>query len=300
MPARSQVEGTRKDNYMQKHSTNDWQNRLERWLLNSRFAVLGLLVLVAACSNAPDQSSNAKNTAPAVSTNLSAEQVLQRMAEKLKGAQQLTFKVTRQLDPALLEEGDMLQNAEIEFAIARPNRLKTRSAGGERVRSFYADGKTAVLFDESMKLYASVPSEGTIDEMFTRFDENYGFTPPLAEFTLNDPLTKISQNIQSSTNKGTETINGVECYRIASTGENADAEIWVATGDMLPRRLVVIFKHREGSPQMKADFSDWNLSAKLDDTTFAFTPPEGAEKIEMLTTAQINEAQKKNTQEKQK
>lgn len=287
---------------MKKYISTDRQSLTRYRLFNFRFAVLGLIVFVGACANASEQSSVAANNAPAAVTNLSAEQVLRQMAEKLKGAQQLTFKVARQLDPALLEEGDMLQNAEIEFAIARPNRLKTRSAGGERVRSFYADGKTAVLFDESMKLYASVPSEGTIDEMFTRFDQNYGFTPPLAEFTLNDPLTKISQNIQSSTNKGTETINGVECYRIASTGENADAEIWVATGDLLPRRLVVIFKYREGSPQMKADFSDWNLTAKLDDTTFAFTPPEGAEKIEMLTTAQINEAQKKseNTQEKQK
>lgn len=287
---------------MQKYFTNVWQNGLERWLLISRFAVLGLLVLVAACANAPDQSSNAQNTASAVSTNLSAEQVLQQMAAKLKSAEQITFQAARQLDPALLEEGDLLQDAQIEFAIARPNRLRTRSTSGEKIRSFYADGKTAVLFDETMKLYASVPSEGTIDEMFARFDENYGFTPPLAEFTLNDPLTKVSENIQSSTNKGIETINGVECHRIASTGENADAEIWVATGDMLPRRLVVIFKHREGSPQMKADFSDWNLTAKLDDTTFAFTPPEGAEKIEMLTTAQINEAQKKSeiTQEKQK
>ncbi len=285
---------------MKKYISTDRQCLTRYRLFNLRSAVLGLLVLVAACANAPDKSSNAQNTASSVATNLSAQQVLQQMAEKLKGAQQLTFKVARQLDPALLEEGDMLQNAEIEFAIARPNRLKTRSAGGEKVRSFYADGKTAVLFDESMKLYASVPSEGTIDEMFTRFDENYGFTPPLAEFTLNDPLTKISENIQSSTNKGIEIINGVECHRIASTGENADAEIWVATGDMLPRRLVVIFKHREGSPQMKADFSDWNLTAKLDDTMFAFTPPTGAEKIEMLTTAQINEAQKKSeiTQEK--
>jgi len=287
---------------MEKHLTNDWQGRVKSWLLNYRFAVLGLLVFVGACSNAPEQSSSPPANAPAVAANLSAEQVLQQMADKLKGAQQITFKAARQLDAALLEEGDMLQNAQIEFAVARPNRLKTRSTSGEKARSFYADGKTVVLFDEDMKLYSSGPFAGTIDEMFERFDENFGFTPPLAEFTLNDPFKKISQNIQSSSNKGIVTINGVECYHIASAGENADAEIWVATADHLPRRLVVTFKHREGSPKMTADFSDWNLTAKLDDAIFTFTPPQGAEKIEMMTVEQMNDAEKKSekTQEKQK
>ena len=287
---------------MEKHLTIYWKGRVKHCLLNSRIAFLGLLVFVGACAKAPEQSSIAPNKAPAAATNLSAEQVLQQMSDKLKGAQQLTFKAARQLDAALLEEGDLLQNAQIEFAVDRPNRVKARSMSGESVRSFYADGKTVVLFDEDMGLYSSVPFAGTIDEMVARFDEKFGFTPPLAEFILNDPYKKISQQIQTSSNKGIETMNGVECYRIAATGELADAEIWVATSDQLPRRLVVTFKHREGSPQMKADFSDWNLTAKLDDTNFTFTPPQGAEKIEMLTTEQMNEAEKKSekTQEKQK
>jgi hypothetical protein len=278
------------------------QSRMKNWLVISQFAVLSLLALVTACSSAPEQSSSAPGVPSTAATTLSAEQVLQQMSEKLKGAQQLTFKATRQLDAALLEEGDLLQNAQIEFAVARPNRLKARSMSGESVRSFYADGKTVVLFDEDMNLYASVPSAGTIDEMFARFDERYGFTPPLAEFTLNDPYKKLSQQIQSSSNKGLEMMNGVECHHVTATGELADADIWVATSDQLPRRLVVTFKQREGSPQLKADFSEWNLAAKLDDKNFSFFPPQGAEKIEMLTTEQMNEAEQKDEkqQEKQK
>jgi len=267
-----------------------------------KFALLALLLFLGACSKAPEQS-NAAKTPPTAAVILSAEQVLQQMSDKLKAAQHLTFKVSRQMDAALAqEEGELLQNAQIEFSVVRPDKVRTRSSSGESVRSFYADGKTAVLFDEDMNLYASVPAAGTIDEVAARFEENYGFTPPLVEFTLNDPYKKMSQQIQTSSNKGIETINGVECHHIAAMGELADADIWVATGDGLPRRLVVTFKQREGSPQMKADFSDWNLSAKLDDTIFSFNPPEGAEKIDMLTTKQMDEAHKKSekTQEKQK
>jgi hypothetical protein len=279
------------------------QCRIKHRLVFRKFSVLALLALaVVSCSRAPEQSSRATGEPSPVATTLSAEQVLQQMSEKLKGARQLTFKVSRQIDAALIEEGDLPEKAQIEFAVSRPDRLKARSTSNDGVRSFYADGKTVALFDEQMKLYASVPSTGTIDEMFARFDENYGFTPPLAEFALNDPYKKMSQQIQTSSNKGLEMINGVECHHVAGTGEFADAEIWVATGDQLPRRLVVTFKQREGSPQLKADFSEWNLAAKLDDVSFSFTPPQGAEKIEMLTTAEMNEAeqQSEKTQEKQK
>ena len=270
------------------------------------YAALGLLIFTGACTNAPEQASNSANAtdnAATTSTNLSAEQVLKQMSDKLKGAQQLTFKVSRQMDAALAnEEGELLQNAQIEFAVARPNKLKARSSSGESVRGFYDDGKTVVISDEDMNLYASVPAAGTIDEVVAKFEENYGFTPPLVEFTLNDPYKKMSTQIQTSSNKGIETMNGVECHHIAATGELVDAELWVATGDGLPRRLVVTFKQREGSPKMTADFSDWNLTAKLDDANFSFNVPQGAEKIEMLTTEQVNEAEKEfeKKQEKQK
>lgn len=283
--------------------------KLKKFFVSPMIAVGVLLAFNGACTNVPDQASNASanaaasNKATAAATALTAEQVLQQMSDKLKGAQQLTFKVTRQMDAALAEEeGQMLQNAQIEFAIARPDKVKARSSSGESVRTFYADGKNVVLADEDMNLYASVPSAGSIDDNVARFDEKYGFTPPLAEFALNDPYKKIGAQIQTSTNKGIESINGVDCHHIAATGELADADIWVATGDGLPRKLVVTFKLREGSPKMTAEFSDWNLTAKLDETSFSYTPPKGAEKIEMLTTEEMDKAsaESEKTEEKEK
>jgi hypothetical protein len=32
-------------------------------------------------------------------------------------------------------------------------------------------------------------------------------------------------------------------------------------------------------PEFRAQFSDWNLAPKIQDSQFAFTPPEGARKI---------------------
>jgi hypothetical protein len=146
-----------------------------------------------------------------------------------------------------------------------------------------------------MKLYATVPVAGTIDEAVAKIDETYGFTPPLAEFILSDPYKALSQLIKSKAYKGKESIAGVECHHLSLSGDVADSELWIGTDDLLPRKLVATFKDREGSPKLQADFSNWNLAATLDDKMFAFAPPNDAEKIEMVTEAQMKEAAAKET-----
>ena len=106
--------------------------------------------------------------------------------------------------------------------------------------------------------------------------------PALASFTQT-----VSQY------KGLESLNGVECERVTLTGEIADADVWIAITDHLPRRFVATFKDREGGPQLKVDFSDWNLAAKLEDSIFVFEPPQDAEKILMVTVDDANAADAK-------
>ena len=99
----------------------------------------------------------------------------------------------------------------------------------------------------------------------------------------------MSGQIQNSSYKGREVINGVECHHVAAQGELADAELWVAVTDQLPRRLLATFKHRTGSPQLRADFSDWNLNASLDNKVFSFVPTADTEKIEMLPVDRLKD-----------
>jgi hypothetical protein len=238
-------------------------------------AILCLGAALIACGRAGQPA------APSVAQP-TAELVLRQMSDKLAHAKQVTFKMAREFQTSA-EEGETEDvKTEIDVAISRPDRLMAQSKGAQGVRTFYADGQNISIVDQQMKLYTTIRLHGTIDEFIEKIDEKYGFTPPLAEFMLNDPYKKMSVQIQNSSYKGVEVINGVECHYVAAQGELADAELWVATTDQLPRRLVATFKHRIGSPQLKADFSDWNLNASLDNTVFSFVPPADAEKIEML------------------
>jgi hypothetical protein len=46
--------------------------------------------------------------------------------------------------------------------------------------------------------------------------------------------------------------------------------------------VVLTHKQLPGSPQWTAYLSDWNFSPQLSDSLFAFTPPQGAQKIKFV------------------
>jgi hypothetical protein len=212
-----------------------------------------------------------------------ADLVLKQMSDKLANAKRITFKVRREFQAASSEGETDDAKTDIDVAIGRPDKLLARSKGALGSRALYADGKTFSVVDQTMKLYATLPAVGeAIDDLVVRIEARYGFTPPLSEFMLNDPYKKMSKQIQNSSYKGTEVIDGVECHHIAAQGEFADAELWVAVTDQLPRRLIATFKQREGAPQLRADFSDWNLNASLEDKIFSFVPASDDVEIQML------------------
>jgi len=248
-------------------------------LIGSAFV---LLAFVLACSRP------AANEARTAVTN-DPDQLLRQMSERLAHAKSLSFKVDRKLDAALVEGRDIAENAQIEISVLRPGKFRATSDSKDNVRHVFFDGQSVSIYDETMKLYATVPMVGTIDEFVAKVDEKYGFTPPLVEFILSDPYQALSGQIKNKTYKAKESVAGVECHHLTLGGDVADSELWIGTADQLPRKLVATFKNRQGSPQLQVDFSSWNLTPTLDDKIFAFTPPKDAEKIEMITEAQMQE-----------
>jgi hypothetical protein len=217
------------------------------------------------------------------------------MSEKLAQAKSLSFKVDRKLDAALVEGSNIAENAQIVISVSRPGKFQAKSDSKDNVRQVFFDGQNLSIYDETMKLYATVPVSGTIDDAVAKIDEKYGFTPPLAEFILSDPYAVLSKQIKSKAYTGKENIAGVDCHHLSFVGDVADSELWIGTADLLPRKLVATFKDREGNPKLQADFSNWNLTPTLDDKFFAFVAPPDAEKIDMVTEAQMKEAAAKES-----
>jgi hypothetical protein len=70
------------------------------------------------------------------------------------------------------------------------------------------------------------------------------------------------------------------------SADAVDVQLWVAEGeDPVIHRLVITYTELPGEPQYRALLSDWNFSPEIDATTFTFTPPADARKIDFLGAA---------------
>jgi len=246
------------------------------------------LALALACSRAAEKpATTAANNDP--------DQLLRQMSEKLAQAKNLSFKVERKLDAALVEGRNIPESSVIEISVSQPGKFHAKSDSTDNARQIFFDGQSLSIYDQTMKLYATAPVVGTIDEAVAKIDEMYGFTPPLAEFILSDPYGALSKQIKTKTYKGKESIAGVECHHLSLSADEADSELWIGTADLSPRKLVATFKNREGNPQLQAVFSSWNLAPTLDDKMFTFVAANDVEKIEMITEAQMKEAAAKES-----
>jgi hypothetical protein len=215
-----------------------------------------------------------------------ADQALKAMSAKLASAKQLSFQVDREIDPALLEDRNVPEKARIDIRVSRPNGITARSVSRNGARRIIADGRTVTVYDEKKNHYAQVPMRGTIDGLVDQLEEKYGFVPPVADFVVSDPYAGIRQQASAITSLGRQKVSGVECDHFLLKGKEADAELWIAVTDQLPRKFVATFR-RAGKPQLRIAFSNWNLTAPIAASNFSFSPPVGAQKIEMWTKARM-------------
>jgi hypothetical protein len=254
-----------------------------------KLQVITTLTLVAFCPGSLFAAEAAPN----------ADQLLRQMSSKLAAAKTLRVEAVREIDAALLEGRSISEKAKISAVIRRPDKIAAVSKSNEGVRRFIADGSQLTLLDERTNHYSVVPMRTGIDGLVEQLDKHYGFTPPLAEFALSDPYKDLKRQAKTITylGRGKTTAGflglfGVDCHRISLKGRDADAELWIGVDDHLPRKLTATF-HREGNPQVRLSISKWDLAPTVSDSEFTFTPPKGAQKIEMWTTRKMQSAGKR-------
>lgn len=238
---------------------------------------------------------------PAMAATPDADQILRTMSATLSAAPSLSFKATREIDAALLEDRQLPEKARVQVTVQRPDKFSATAHSASGTRLIVADGHTLSILDGASNHYTTTPMPMSIDALVDQLDDKYGFTPPLAEFAVSNPYARFRSHARTVTYLGHGKskggflgLGGVDCHRLQLTGPVATAELWVSVRDHLPRQLVATF-HHHNQAQLKITFSEWNLAAPVTRHTFTFTPPKKSEKIEMWTTTQMDAARLRST-----
>jgi hypothetical protein len=196
-----------------------------------------------------------------------AMSILEEMSEYLGDADEFSFKASAQ---------------NVSAAIERSKRVHVSVDGDVTAREFTFDGKKATLLDRDSLEYATTAISGDIDKAVRTLIEKHGVTAPLADFLLEDSYKALSDGLDSATYVGIGEIDGTLCHHLAFRHDDrVDWQVWVDAGKTrAPRRFVIVYTSAEGSPEFRANLSDWNFSERFPDGMFSFSPPEGAVEVE--------------------
>jgi hypothetical protein len=176
----------------------------------------------------------------------------------------------------------LMHSASATVDAQRPNRLRARMWSVRSERELVYDGKTVTLYTPAHKYYSSVDFSEPNSVLVGKLEERYGIEIPLSDlFTWGTPAAPIDK-IESAMNAGQDLIGTTLCDHYAFRQGNFDWEIWIATGAQpLPRKLVITNRGDEARPQ-SVTLMDWNLKPSFNEASFKFTPPKGAQKIEIV------------------
>jgi len=245
-----------------------------------KLLVCGLLALSVAAPGISAQTTGAQPVANAVDP--ASIQALKDMGAHLQSLKR--FEVLSELTgERVLADGQKLQHeATADMDVARPNKLRAKMRSARSERELIYDGKTVTLYTPAHKYYSKVDFSEPLGGLIKRLEEKFGVQVPLSDlFVWGTPDAQLDK-IESAMNAGQDFIDNDLCDHYAFRQGKIDWQIWITTGSKpLPRKLVIINRADEARPQ-SVTLLTWNLKPSFADSTFKFTPPKGATKVEIV------------------
>ncbi len=211
-----------------------------------------------------------------------ADKILKAAGDLLKSREKFTFDAKITFDNVLPTGQKIQYGADMHAAIRRPNKINIRFEGDLTNKQFWYDGKTITLTDALENVFARVEAPSEIDATLDFIEERFNLSLPLADMLYSDPYKKFSGYTVFGDYIGTAEVEGIKCHHLAFVQDSIDWQVWIQDGKKIPRKIVITYKTRPGSPQYTAVFTRWDFGEKLPDELFEAGIPDDTDKIEFL------------------
>lgn len=237
-------------------------------------SLIGLLFLTGITGNALGKS---EESGWAIDPRV--DKHIRQFSEKHKELINYSFTVIDTSDE-VQENGQKLQFSHRRtVTVSQPNKLRIDSVGDLSNRSIWKDNNTLTIMDMDKNVYAQVESTGSIDEMMDTMLIRYGLRTPLADLLSSDIYTTLMGKAKTGQYLGLHNVGEIKCHHLAVTQENIDWQIWIEKGTSRLRKMVITYKQLQGEPQYTVVLQTITTLPKVNEETFSFKPPSGAEKI---------------------
>jgi hypothetical protein len=212
-----------------------------------------------------------------------ADELVRQMSDRLARAAAFALEAEEVYDEVPEQSPRQQLTNQRHIAMRRPDRLVGDAAGDALNRSFWYDGKTFAALDKEQYVWAAGAVPATVDQALDWVFERTGTVVPLADFLYADSYTRLMADVQRGVYLGIHEAAGVPCHHLSFEQATIDWQLWIDAGpEPLPRKLVITYKTEDEVPQYSVTIRKWNLQAQLPDALFAFSPPEGARRIDVV------------------
>ncbi|MGC8639592.1 MAG: DUF2092 domain-containing protein [Isosphaeraceae bacterium] len=246
---------------------------------------LGCLVaLIVSGGVLQGQEPGQKSAQPGAPT---VETVLRRTTDFYKQARSISAELKR-----VQKIGPQTVRMTSSIAFQRPNRFAMRTKGAMGGLDVVCDGKKLYLLLGPLHKYTEAAAPASLDALMSdQIIQGILQGSLLPDLCAAHPYQKLMEGVKSAQYVGEEALDGVKAHHLKFTQEQFDWEMWVAAqGDPLIRRVVLdLTKTLANSPavaqfknqklELSEDFKNWQINRGVDEKTFAFQPPAGAEKV---------------------
>jgi len=212
-----------------------------------------------------------------------ADELMRQMSDRLARATAFALEAEESYDD-VPEQSPRQQLTNVRHvAMRRPDRLVGDASGDALNRSFWYDGQTFAALDKEQFVWARGTVPPTVDQALDWVFEQTGTVVPLADFLYADSYARLMGHVQRGVYLGIHEAAGVPCHHLSFEQATIDWQIWIDAGpEPLPRKLVITYKTEDEVPQYAVTIRSWNLQAQLPDALFAFSPPDGARRIDVV------------------
>jgi hypothetical protein len=220
---------------------------------------------------------------PEAKVDPKARSLVQAMSQFLGSQPKLSFRAEGSTE-VVLKSGEKVEfDHASTVRVKRPNALRSDREGEIAKLSLFYDGRTFTLAGQEKGNYAVAAAPPNLDEAIDVARQKLGIEAPGADLLYSKPYDALMEDVVSGTYVGKVALDGVPCHHLAFRGNESDWQIWIEDGPRpLPRKLVITSKKVQGEPEFRVALSQWNLAPNFDPTTFRFTPPPGATRIDFL------------------
>jgi hypothetical protein len=243
--------------------------------LASRLAVTIATVAAAALSLAAQAQPEGRNP--------EAQRLLKASTDFLASQQRISIETRNSLE-VVLKSGQKIEfNHKATLSVQRPNKLRAERTGDLVEQLFIYDGKALTLYSPGTKAYATVAAPATLEGMLDFARTTLDIVAPAGDLIYKNAYEVLMENATQSFVVGKAVIEGVRCDHLAFRTPITDWQIWIQEGAQpLPRKMVITTRDMVNAPQFSVTATKWNLQPRFNASTFAFTPPAGATKVDFL------------------